>query len=105
MPAGLRDKTEILADDGIATCNTMLSAIEMLIRDKAKEIIVAIPIASRSAIRKINSYVNVLIWCLTIPDNFCAVSQVYESFEQVSDEEVVELLKRANGREGAGWVK
>lgn len=101
-PVDFKNKIVILADDGIATGNTMLSVIEMLIRGKAAEIIVAVPVASHSAIRKISSYVNVMIYCLTIPDNFCAVSQVYESFEQVSDEEVVELLRMANGREGAG---
>jgi predicted phosphoribosyltransferase len=40
-----------------------------------------------------------MIYCLTIPDNFYAVNQVYESFENVSDVEVVGLLRMANGGE------
>lgn len=98
-PVNFQNKTVILADDGIATGNTMLSVIEMLIRSKTGEIIVAVPVASQNAIRKIRSYVNVMICCLTIPDNFYAVSQVYENFDNVSDEEVINLLRLANGRE------
>ena len=96
-PLDFRGMTVILVDDGLASGTTMLPVIEMLIRDKASEIIVAVPVASESAVKKIRSYVNVMIYCLTIPDNFYAVNQVYENFENVSDEEVCRLLRLANG--------
>ena len=35
------------------------------------------------------------IYCVSVNDAFLAISQCYESFEQVSDEEVVNLLQRA----------
>lgn len=36
-----------------------------------------------------------IIICLAIPDNFYAVGAFYQSFSQVSDEEVIHLLKKA----------
>ncbi|HMQ69128.1 MAG TPA: phosphoribosyltransferase family protein [Ignavibacteria bacterium] len=95
-PLDFKGRTVILTDDGLASGTTMLPVIEMLIRDKASEIIVAVPVASECAVKKIRSYVNVMIYCLTIPDNFYAVNQVYENFENVSDEEAVRLLRLAN---------
>ena len=98
-PMDFKGRKVILTDDGLASGATMLPVIEMLIRDKASEIIVAVPVASESAVKKISSYVNVMIYCLTIPDNFYSISQVYEDFENVSDEEVGRLLRMANGGE------
>lgn len=98
-PVDFRNKIVIIADDGIATGNTMLSIIEMVSKSEPAQIVIAVPVASSSAIEIIKENVNVLIYCLTIPENFYAVSQVYESFEQVSDDEVINLLNEANKRE------
>ena len=34
--------------------------------------------------------------CLEAPENFRSVGQFYNEFNQVSDEEVIELLRKAN---------
>lgn len=93
------DKVIILVDDGIATGNTLISCIELISQQKPSKIIVALPVAPSSSLEKINklSVVNNTI-CLLVPRNFQAVGQFYEEFYQVSDNEVVELLKKANDK-------
>ena len=96
-PLILNNKIVILVDDGIATGNTLLSSIELIEQQKPSQIIVALPVASPSVLQKIKqlSFVNKTI-CLLTPKNFRAVGQFYENFNQVSDGEVIELLKKAN---------
>lgn len=96
-PWSLKDKIVILVDDGIATGNTIISCIQLLQLQKPSKIVVALPVAPNSALRKIREIpeVNEVI-CLSAPVNFQAVGQFYEDFDQVNDHEVVALLKKAN---------
>ncbi len=90
---GLDGKKVILVDDGIATGATTLAAITYLKRHKAK-VILAIPVASKEAVDKIRAVGEVReVVVLEIPEYFQAVGQFYQDFPQVSDEEVVSLLK------------
>lgn len=96
-PLEFKGKTVILVDDGIATGNTMISCIQLIHLQKPSKIIVALPVAPNSALRKIREMpeVNEVI-CLSAPADFQAVGQFYEEFDQVNDLEVVEILKKAN---------
>ena len=90
-----KDKVLIIVDDGIATGNTILSTIEMLHDEKPKEIIIAIPVAPRSTLEKLqkNAFVNNVI-CIYAPTDFRAVGQFYQNFDQVDDSKVKELLSK-----------
>ncbi|MFO7674420.1 MAG: phosphoribosyltransferase family protein [Lutibacter sp.] len=94
-PLSLKDKIVILVDDGIATGNTIISCIQLLQLQKPSKIVVALPVAPNSSLRKIREIpeVNEVI-CLSVPVNFQAVGQFYEEFDQVNDHEVVEILKK-----------
>lgn len=83
-------KTVILADDGMATGLTILSAIKYLQRHGAK-IMLAVPVASKEALEKVTDEVEKKV-VLEIPSYFQAVGQFYRQFLPVSDKEVVELL-------------
>ncbi len=84
-------KTVILVDDGMATGETVLSAINYLLRRRAK-IILAVPLCSKEALKKvINKVENAEI--LEVPVPFGSVGQYFEKFEPVTDEEVVKLLE------------
>ncbi len=90
----LKGKTVILVDDGIATGNTVLATVKLLRQEGCSEIVLAIPVAPPSAIRKLsNSGVIDRIVCPHQPGNFFAIGQFYENFGQVSDEEAVEILE------------
>ncbi len=86
-------KNVILTDDGIATGATIEAAIAWLKSQKAKRIILAVPVAPPEVIEKLRPLVDGLI-VLEEPEFFAAVGQFYYDFPQVSDEEVVKLLEK-----------
>jgi len=88
------NKTVILVDDGIATGATILSAIQVVKSLKPKRLICAVPVASSQAIQLIEKEVDELV-VLERPREFYSVSQFYDDFEQVSDDQVVQILKRS----------
>lgn len=94
-PVDMEDKIVIIVDDGIATGNTLLAAIRMMRQKHPKKIVVAVPVAPREAAEKIKKHVDDFI-CLHIADDFYGVGQFYLDFSEVSDEEVIQLLKDAN---------
>ncbi len=97
LPQNLKDKTVIIVDDGIATGNTILVTTELVKTQNPTRIIVAIPVAPPSSVRKIEeSAVVDEVVCLETPYNFHAVGQFYEEFQQVSDQEAIELLEESN---------
>lgn len=91
-----KDKVAILVDDGIATGLTTKAAIEDLKSRGAQKIVVAVPVSPKETAEEIRKMVDELV-ALDIPDEFLgAVGAYYEEFPQVSDEEVVNLLKQIN---------
>ncbi|MBU1031532.1 phosphoribosyltransferase [Patescibacteria group bacterium] len=90
-PLDIENKEVVLVDDGVATGATTLSAIKYLKRHGAK-IILAVPVASREALDKMENEVEKLV-VLEIPGNFAAVGQFYDEFLAVFDQEVIQLLK------------
>ncbi|NGX56050.1 MAG: putative phosphoribosyl transferase [Candidatus Anoxychlamydiales bacterium] len=87
----ITNKTIILVDDGIATGSTIISAINAL-KNKAKKIVIASPVTSIEASKKIKQLVDDFI-CLNIPSDFFSISEFYEDFEQIDDCKVTEILK------------
>lgn len=90
-PLLLTGKTVILTDDGVATGHTLLSVIDLVRRSNPAKLVVAIPVSPPEAVRKIEQLADETI-CLAAPQEFRSVGQFYQAFEQVSDEEVAELL-------------
>ncbi|MEO0332206.1 MAG: phosphoribosyltransferase family protein, partial [Bacteroidota bacterium] len=90
-PTDLRRKTVLLLDDGMATGSTMLGAIDLVRNQRAKQIIVAVPIASEEAYRKAARKADQVV-CLATPQSFGAVGEYYRDFSQVSDQEVTDIL-------------
>ncbi len=94
-PPSLKDKIVIITDDGIATGRTMLATIDFVKREKPKQIIIAVPVAPPEALEMLKIHVDEVI-CIDIEPEFFAISEFYENFEQVEDEEAIKLLKEAN---------
>jgi predicted phosphoribosyltransferase len=91
----LYGKVAILVDDGLATGNTMLACIEHVRKSKPQKIVVAVPVSSNSAYRKVKDQADELI-CLFTSADFYAVGQFYENFSEVSDETVTQLIEKAS---------
>lgn len=94
-PVDLKGKIAILVDDGLATGNTMLACIEHIRKSEPSKIIVAVPVSSISAYKKIKNQANELI-CLFTSSDFYAVGQFYENFTEVTVDTVTHLIEKAN---------
>ncbi len=87
-------KTAILVDDGAATGTTMKVAIRALKRRSPREIIVAVPVGPPDTIADLAREANRIV-CLSQPGRFYALGYYYHDFPQLSDEEVVRVLREA----------
>jgi putative phosphoribosyl transferase len=95
-PLELSGKTVILVDDGIATGCSILAAVTGIRRQRAARVVVAVPVAPASGCSAIRMEADELI-TVAEPEMFLAVSQWYQDFSQVSDEDVQRLLESAVG--------
>ena len=86
----------LIVDDGLATGATMEAAVLSARKRGAREIIVAVPVASVSAVARLKRVADGVMALLVDPE-FDAVGSYYESFSQTTDEEVAALLKSAQG--------
>ncbi len=82
----------IVVDDGIATGYTLMATMALLRKNNPASIVVAVPVAPPSGVPKIKRLADELI-CLFTPGDFNGVGQYYEDFSEVTDEEVLKLLK------------
>lgn len=94
-PASLKGRIALIVDDGIATGSTAQAACDVARALGADKVILAVPVGSKEAVAALTSRADEVI-CLDIPDNFFAVGEWYEDFSPVSDEEVVEFLRRGH---------
>jgi predicted phosphoribosyltransferase len=81
----------IVVDDGLATGSTMIAALHALRAKSPRKLVCAVPVAPPDTLAKVESYADEVV-CLSAPQMFYAVGQFYQSFQQVSDEEVIKLL-------------
>ncbi|NLO89773.1 MAG: phosphoribosyltransferase [Clostridia bacterium] len=92
-PLDVRDKHAILVDDGIATGYTMFAAIEFLKKQGVAEITVAVPVAPKDTAKELSRRVQRTV-ILHIPEVFYSVGQFYGNFDQLTDEEVINILEK-----------
>lgn len=90
-PIDPSNRIVIVVDDGIATGSTMLAALKAIGSQKPAKLIAAIGVAPPDAVSRIENEADEVV-CLETPSIFFAVGQFFEEFEQVSDEEVIDLL-------------
>ena len=93
----VKNSIVVLVDDGAATGLSMQAAVRAARKLGAREIIVALPVASNTACDRLRKEADGLV-CIHIPASFSAVGEWYEDFTQTSDEEVCDLLLRAAHR-------
>ncbi len=88
----LHGKIAIIVDDGIATGSTACAAACSAIARGANKVVIAVPVASKESIQTAKKNANE-VYCLFERARFGAVGQFYEKFLEVSDNEVLALIK------------
>ncbi len=90
-PAG---RIVIVVDNGIATGASMIAALRSVREKKPKKLIAAAAVAPYESLQEIRALADEVV-CLDVPPDFYAVGQFFEEFTQVSDEEVIALLRQS----------
>jgi len=88
-------RTIILIDDGLATGATMRAAARALRRQGPARLVIAVPVAAPETCASLASEADEVI-CAETPEPFWAVGYWYQDFSQTTDQEVHDLLARAN---------
>lgn len=91
-PMPVRHQHIIVTDDGIATGRTMLAAVIAIKKQEPASVTIAVPVCSLAAKEKLLQHVTTLISCY-YPDPFIGVGRFYRHFGQVTDEEVIRMLR------------
>ena len=93
-PLALEGRTVVLVDDGIATGATAVAAARWIRKQGAERVIVAVPVAPLDTVDRLGREADEVV-ALQTPWDFRAVGEWYRSFDQTTDEEVVEAMARA----------
>lgn len=89
----VKGKTAIIVDDGVATGLTMLAAIKEVKDRQPAKTTAAVPVIPADTARQLQSEVDEVV-ALDAPEAYLgAVGAYYDEFEQLSDEEVVQMLR------------
>lgn len=93
----LAGRTVIVVDDGLATGDTMLTALHSARSGRPARLIAAAPVASGEGIRHVRHAADDVVVLMT-PEPFSSVGEWYHVFRPTADEEVARLLSSAAGR-------
>ena len=93
-PVDVRDRIVILVDDGLATGSSMRAAVAALRQQEPGRIVIAVPIGALQTCGELRDEADEIV-CHYTPEPFHAVGLWYEDFSQTTDQEVHDLLERA----------
>jgi len=94
-PISATGKIAIIVDDGLATGLTMQAAVQEVRHSHPRKIVVAVPVAPPQTIRKLKEIADDVL-ALYEASDFRAIGSFYCQFDQVSDDEVIELMGTAS---------
>jgi putative phosphoribosyl transferase len=96
----LKGRIVILADDGLASGYTMMTAARLVRRKEPAMIVVAVPTSSLNTIEELSHSVDMIV-CPNIRSGYSfAVADAYRDWYDLSREEVVSMLRRHGFIEG-----
>jgi putative phosphoribosyl transferase len=98
--ADVRGRTAIVIDDGIATGATTRAALRTTRARNPQKLVLAVPVAPTDNLAALRSEADEVV-CLEEHAFFGAIGAYYRSFTQVTDREVIELLRRFPVQESA----
>jgi putative phosphoribosyl transferase len=90
--SNIEGKVVILVDDGAATGSTLTAAARFVRKHRPTSLIIAVPIASRTAVMQLEDEANRVVTIVKAKTNFRAVGQFYKSYTPVTYEDVLRIL-------------
>lgn len=90
-PAG---RVAVIVDDGLATGATAKAALASVKRLGAVMTVLAVPVAPADTAAELREVADLVV-VLEIPAEFWAIGPFYTDFHQLTDEETVDLLRKA----------
>ncbi|MFD6268481.1 phosphoribosyltransferase [Nocardia asteroides] len=90
-PVPLGGRAVVIVDDGMATGATVLAACRVAAAQRPDRLVVAMPVSSPEAARRVRRECDELI-CLWTPADLGGVGMAYHDFHQLDDAEVRALL-------------
>jgi putative phosphoribosyl transferase len=93
----LEGRTVLVVDDGLATGVTARAALAYARQAGAGRIALAAPVAAPGSANAFKGLAEVFV--AAEPEPFEAVGKWYRDFRQITDEEVIELLRRSRQRQ------
>jgi putative phosphoribosyl transferase len=90
---GIEGRTAIVIDDGIATGATTRAALRAARGRRPKKLVLAVPVAPTENLADLRADADDVV-CLENYEFFGALSAYFADFRQISDQEVIDTLKR-----------
>ena len=91
----LAGRDVVVVDDGLATGATARAAVATVAHRGAARVVLAVPVAPPDAVRALQGEADDVV-CVEVSDRFFGISQWYEDFRQVGDDEVRDALGAAH---------
>lgn len=95
MIPNLQERDVIVVDDGLATGVTAEAALRALQAHQPRRLVLAVPVCAPETAAGLRSLADD-VTCVMAPEDLRAVGRWYEDFGQTSDDEVLDLLAKAN---------
>lgn len=89
----MKGRTVIIVDDGIATGATLVPVIKLCRKKGAERVVIAAPVSGITFDAHLHEADDIEI--IVQPEHFFAVGQVYETFGDFPDDQLLDLLKKA----------
>jgi putative phosphoribosyl transferase len=100
-PPDVQGRCVILVDDGLATGVTARAALRALRAGRAGRTILSVPVGSPGSVGALAAEADEVV-VLALPRGFRAVGEWYMSFNQLTDADVLSLLKLSTSDPGGG---
>lgn len=99
----LRGRIVVLVDDGIATGATARAAISVVRAQQPARVVLAVPVVQASMADALKREVDELVYVVA-PGDLYAIGVWYDSFPQLTDEEVRKILARSAAESAAALL-